>query len=175
MRRVLVIGPPGSGKSTFSRGLSRLTGLPLVHLDAEYWQPGWVEPDRAQWRDRVAQLCAPDAWIIEGNYDGTLDLRLPRADTLFWFRSGRLRSMWRVCRRVAASYGKVRPDMAPGCPERVDLGFMLYIWGFPKRQGARARDTVSRLGRHLTPVEITSDAQSRRILSAVQQGARLDA
>lgn len=175
MRRVLVIGPPGSGNSTFARRLSGLTGLPCVHLNKEYWQPGWVEPDRAWWRDRVVHLVSQDTWIIEGNFDGTLDLRLPRADTLFWFRSCRVRSMWRVAWRVAGSYGQVRPDMAPGCPERVDFGFILYIWRLPGKQGLRATEAVDRHGPHLAPVVITSDARSQNILAALEQGSRIDA
>jgi adenylate kinase family enzyme len=175
MRRVLVIGPPGSGKSTFARRLSEATGLPCVHLDREYWQPGWVEPDHTAWRDRMAHLVSQEAWIIEGNYDLTLDLRLARADTMFWFRSGRVRSIWRVARRIAANYGQVRPDMAPGCPERLDFGFMLYIWRFPSKQGLRTKETMDRFGRHLAPIVITSDAQSHRILAALQHGSRFDA
>ena len=83
--------------------------------------------------------------------------------------------MWRVARRVAGSYGQVRPDMAPGCPERVDFGFMLYIWRFPGKQGLRASEAVHRYGQHLAPVMITSDARSQSILAALQQGSRFDA
>lgn len=175
MRRVLVIGPPGSGKSTFARRLAEVTGLPLIHLDAEYWQPGWVEPQREAWRARVASLAAADAWIIEGNYDGTLDLRFLRADTLYWFESGRLRSMWRVVRRIAGSYGRVRPDMAPGCPERIDPSFMLYIWRFSGRQGLRAADAVRRLGAHVVLVKIGSDVQSARVLEQIEAGRGISA
>ena len=82
MQRVLVIGAGGAGKSTFAARLSRKYGLPLIHLDALYWQPGWVEPGKAEWLERVAQVVAQDRWVMDGNYGGSLDLRLPRADTI---------------------------------------------------------------------------------------------
>ena len=61
------------------------TGLPLIHLDKEFWQPGWVQTPRPEWRAKVAELAAGERWIMDGNYDSSLDLRLPRADTVLWF------------------------------------------------------------------------------------------
>lgn len=85
MHRVLVIGISGAGKSTFSRALANATGLPLIHLDKEFWQPGWVQTPRLNWRAKVTELAAGERWIMDGNYDSSLDLRLPRADTALWF------------------------------------------------------------------------------------------
>src|SRR5204862_4664583 len=83
-RRVLVTGLAGSGKSTFSRSLAAKTGLPLIHLDIHFWKPGWVEPSEAEWREKQRGLLAGDAWIVDGNYHETLDLRLERADTILF-------------------------------------------------------------------------------------------
>ena len=74
MQRALVIGIPGAGKSTFSRALAAKTGLPIIHLDTEFWQPDWEITPREQWRVKVAQLLERDAWIMDGNYGATLDL-----------------------------------------------------------------------------------------------------
>ena len=81
-RRVLVTGMAGSGKSTFSRSLAVKTGLPVIHLDLYFWKPGWVAPSELEWREQQSGLLAGDAWIADGNYHETLDLRLERADTL---------------------------------------------------------------------------------------------
>jgi adenylate kinase family enzyme len=75
-RRVLVTGLAGSGKSTFSRTLAAKTGLPLLHLDLYFWKPGWVAPSESEWREQQRRLLAGDAWIADGNYHATLDLRL---------------------------------------------------------------------------------------------------
>ena len=82
MRRVAIIGSSGAGKSTLARRLGERTGLPVVHLDEHFWRPGWVETSRGEWRAVQTALCAQDAWIMDGNYSGTLDVRLARADTV---------------------------------------------------------------------------------------------
>ena len=84
MQRVLVIGSPGAGKSILAAKLSAVTGLPLIHLDQQYWLPGWVEPDEAAWQVRLREIIAGDRWIIDGNYGGSMTLRLTRADTVIY-------------------------------------------------------------------------------------------
>lgn len=133
MRRVLVIGISGAGKSTFSRRLAERTGLPLIHLDREFWRPGWIVTPRPEWRAKVAELVERDTWIMDGNYGGSLDLRLPRADTVIWFDYPTLRCLRRVVWRIATTYGRVRPDLAPGCPEQVDLEFLRFVWDFNRK------------------------------------------
>lgn len=115
-QRVLVIGCSGAGKTTFATRLAALTGLPLIHLDREFWQPGWRMPEGARWQEKVRSLVAGERWIIEGTFTSTLDLRLPRADAVVWFDFPRGRCLWRAFMRAARSYGRARPDMAPGCP-----------------------------------------------------------
>ena len=102
MRRVLVIGCSGAGKSTFSKALAAETGLPLISLDAEYWRPGWTQPPRAAWRSNVAELCARDVWLMDGTFDSSLDLRLPRADTVVWYKLPRWRCLVRVAKALFA-------------------------------------------------------------------------
>ena len=76
----MVTGMAGAGKSTFSRALSAKTGLPVIHLDLQFWQPGWVEPDEAEWRKKQRDLITSDEWIVVRNCHSTLDLLLERAD-----------------------------------------------------------------------------------------------
>src|SRR6478672_12302851 len=110
MQRALVIGSPGAGKSTFARALAARTGLPLIHLDREYHLPGWVEPPEADWRARIDQLIAGDRWIIDGNYGGSMDVRLNRADTVILLDYPSWLCLWRVVSRIATLHGRVRPD-----------------------------------------------------------------
>ena len=131
MNRVLVIGSPGAGKSTLAAAITRRTGLPLIHLDRHYWRPGWVEPDKQEWAARVAELVAGDRWVIDGNYGGTLPLRLERADTVVWLDFNVLLCLSRVIRRVLKHHGRVRPDMAEGCPEQLPWEFFSYTAHFP--------------------------------------------
>src|SRR5438034_11750677 len=82
LKRILVIGSGGSGKTTFARRLAERTTLPLIHLDALYWRPGWDPTPADEWRARVEALANEPAWIMDGNYGGTLDIRLAASDTI---------------------------------------------------------------------------------------------
>ena len=134
MRRILIIGSPGSGKSTLAKELARRTGLALVHLDQIYWLPDWVEPVKAEWINKLDAALAGETWIMDGNYNSTLERRLRAADTAVLLDLPRRVCMWRVLRRIVFSFGRTRPDMATDCPERIDMKFLLYVWGFRRRQ-----------------------------------------
>ena len=128
--RALVIGCSGSGKTTLARALSERTGLPVIGLDENYFSPDWKEPTTEVWRDRVAQLAAREKWIMDGNFSGTFDLRLPRADTIIFVDMPTWLCVWRVLKRTVRYYGKVRPGSAPGCRERFDAHFLHYVLNY---------------------------------------------
>ena len=133
MRRVLVIGPPGAGKSTLAAGLSRRIGLPLIHLDQHYWRPGWVEPSEDAWAAQLDALAGEDRWIMDGNYGGSLAARLKRADTVILLDFAPSLCLWRVFKRTARQWRQVRADMAPACPERFNLEFLIFTATFARR------------------------------------------
>jgi adenylate kinase family enzyme len=139
MRRVVILGSSGAGKSTFARALGDKLGLPVVHLDALFWRPGWVEPDPEAFRAAVAAAIAGDAWVSDGNYvSRTFDLRLPRADTVIFLHQPRWLCVLRILRRGLFSFGRRRPDLAEGCDENVEWNFFLWTWNFE----ARHRDRI---------------------------------
>lgn len=131
MERVAIIGPGGAGKSTLARRLGESTGLPVIHLDREHWRPGWVEPPRDEWSARVLQLAGGERWIIDGNYGGTMEPRLARADTIVFLDFPRWRCIYRVIKRRIVYRDRPRPDMAAGCEEKLDLKFLRWIWDYP--------------------------------------------
>ena len=106
MRRVVVLGPGGSGKSTFARALGAATDLPVIELDARFWSPALEPTPPGDWRRLQADLAAADAWIMDGDlgpYD-VLDERLRRADTVVVLDLARWRCVVRSLRR---SWGPV--------------------------------------------------------------------
>jgi adenylate kinase family enzyme len=149
--RVLVLGPCGAGKSTLAAELGRLHGLPVIHLDREYWRPGWIEPPAEEWAAQVEALIARPRWVIDGNYGGTLARRLERAQLVVNLDYPRSVFFPRMLRRVLGHYGRTRPDMAPGCPERLDWEFVRYTWRYridvlPRREAPIAASGVRVLG-----------------------------
>ena len=165
MQRVLVIGISGAGKSTFARALADKTGLPLIHLDKEYWQPGWTMTPRGEWRERVAALVAGQRWLMEGNYASSLDLRLPRADTVLWFDYPTAKCLRRVLWRVASTYGQVRPDMGAGCPEQFDWEFLRFVWSFNRVERPKILKALAMHARHLDPVVFRRDGEVKQFLA----------
>jgi adenylate kinase family enzyme len=134
MKKVLVIGSGGAGKSTFSARLAARTGLPLIHLDSVYWRPGWVETPKDEWRQSVERLVAGDTWLMDGNFGGTLERRLAACDTVIFLDLPRTLCLWRVLVRRLRFRGRARPDMTPGCPERLTWEFLQWIWNYPSVQ-----------------------------------------
>jgi adenylate kinase family enzyme len=131
VERILVIGSPGAGKSTLAAAIAARTGLPLLHLDGHYWRAGWIEPDKQDWAAQVEALAAGERWVMDGNYGGTLPMRLARADTVIWLDFPVWLCLVRIVRRAVRYRGRVRPDMAQGCPERLRWEFLSYTARFP--------------------------------------------
>ena len=133
MKRVLVIGSGGAGKSTFARRLGERLGLPVIHLDKVYWHAGWVETPKDEWRRKVEELCAGESWVMDGNYSGTLEHRLAACDSVVFLDLPRAVCAWRIVKRALIYRQRGRPDMAEGCQERLDWEFLLWVWNYRKR------------------------------------------
>lgn len=130
MERILIIGCPGAGKSTLARRLGEKLELPVVHLDKLFWLPGWEERNREEFDALVLEELEKPQWVMDGNFNRTMPQRIARCDTVIYLDIGRLSCLCGIVRRVMGGYGKVRPDMAAGCPERLDLDFLKWVWNF---------------------------------------------
>ena len=133
MKKILVIGSGGSGKSTVATRLGALLNLEVIHLDKLFWRPGWVKPEPEDWLQTVNELTDRDSWILDGNYSGTLDLRFRKCDTIIFLDLSRWLCLWRIVTRALRYRNASRPDMAEGCTEKIDLEFVLWVWNYPRR------------------------------------------
>jgi adenylate kinase family enzyme len=172
MQRVLIIGNSGAGKSTLALRLGELTGLPVVHLDAHFWQPGWVQTERSVWRRRVAELIAGPRWIIEGNYGSSLDIRLPRADTVIWLDFSTPICFWRAIKRVVTNFGNVRPDLAPGCPEEFDWEFLKWVWHFRKNERPQIVERIEHYFQHGDLIQLHGPKEVASYIKSISGGDR---
>lgn len=173
MKKILVVGSGGAGKSTFSKALGEALGLPVIHLDALYWQAGWVEPAKAGWAAQVAGLLEADAWIMDGNYSGTLEARLRHCDTVIFLDMPALLCLWRAFSRGLRYYGQVRPDMAAGCPEQLPSPtFLRWIWNYPQRSRPKVLALLQEHGRDKTVTRLRSAQEVDNFLSELRRGTR---
>lgn len=132
MRKVILIGSGGAGKSTLARQLGSKLKLKVYHLDALFWQPNWVGLPKDEQRKIQNELVKKKKWIIDGNYGGTMDIRLNAADTIIFLDLHRTICVYRAIKRMLQYRNKTRPDMGAGCKERLDFGFLKWIWNYPK-------------------------------------------
>ena len=169
----MVTGLAGSGKSTFSRHLAARTGLPLIHLDLEYWKPGWVSPTDDEWRDKQHQVLAGDAWIADGNYSETLDLRLERADTIVV-----LNMPWQMCAGRALLRG-VRDsggEMADGWEDsawrrlRDEWAVAGRTWRKRRSEPESEHDIIAQHGQHAILHVLQSKSEVSQFLDRVGVG-----
>jgi adenylate kinase family enzyme len=133
MRKVLVIGSGGAGKSSFATRLGELLNIEVLHLDKYYWRPGWVEMPKEEWLKTVEELLGRDSWVMDGNYSGTLDIRLEACDTVIFLDMARALCLWRVLKRAVIYWKGGRPDIAEGCRERFNLEFIRWVWNYSRR------------------------------------------
>ncbi|MEM9161281.1 MAG: DNA topology modulation protein [Verrucomicrobiota bacterium] len=145
MNRVMIIGSGGAGKSTLAKKIETITKLPLVHLDQYFWLPGWKERPTDEWRSLQETLCAEPRWIIDGNYGGTMDLRLAAADTIIFLDANRWLCLYRVLLRTIKHLGRARPDMPKDCPERFTYQFLSYIFNYPRTRRLKILNTLESL------------------------------
>lgn len=157
MERILMLGPPGAGKSTFAKRLGDRLNVPVIHLDAEFWEPGWEMPPREEWIETQRELIrSSDRWIMDGNYDRTLEVRLSAADAVILLDVPRWKSLFRIARRRVQYDGASRPDMAEGCPEKADLEFLRYAWTFASEELPEIERKIRRHGSETTVVRLRS-------------------
>ena len=132
MQRIVVIGCPGSGKSTLSRELHSKTGIPLFHLDMMYWNADKTTVEKRIFLERLYSVLEKDEWIIDGNYTSTMELRIAACDTVLF-----LDYPLDICLAgIRERRGKQRSDM-PWIETEEDAEFIEFIKSYNEKQRPR--------------------------------------
>ena len=129
MKKIIVIGCPGSGKSTFSRELRNKTGIPLYHLDMMYWNEDKTVVEKRVFLERLFDVLAKDEWIIDGNYGSTMEMRMESCDTVIF-----LDYPIEICLDgIRERRGKPRSDM-PWIETEEDGEFIEFIKSYSEQE-----------------------------------------
>ena len=166
MERIVIIGCGGSGKSTLARQLGEKLNIPVVHLDKLWWKPGWVESSREEFDAKLAEELAKPRWIMDGNFDRTIPERIARCDTLIYLDFNRVACLMGVLKRVLTTYGKVRPDMGEGCPERIDFEFLKWVWNFNKNKREKNYRLLNE-AKHAETIVLKNRSMVKRFLNSL--------
>lgn len=169
MRRISIIGCSGSGKSRLAVELGPLLRIPVIHLDAVHWRPGWERPTSEEWRLRHGELLRPEAWILDGNFAGTMEERIAASDTVILLARSRAACLFRVFKRSLKRWGGRRPDLAPGCPERLPtIDFLRWIWSYDRIHLPRILRRLEQVRGEQKVVILRSDAEVRDFLASLR-------
>jgi adenylate kinase family enzyme len=164
-RRIAVIGRSGAGKTTVALRIAKTVGLPVVHLDREFWGPDWVPVSTDVYAARQSAAIAADAWVIDGSYlasPGWED-RLQRADVVVLVEAPLAVCLWRIIRRALQRRDGRRPDLPDGCQERLSLYHLWWALGWATRF-AHLRTIITQTSPNARLLVVRSADQAARIL-----------
>ncbi|MBB5828617.1 topology modulation protein [Micromonospora carbonacea] len=166
MDRIAIIGCGGSGKSTVARQLARILDTPLTHLDATYYDEHWNPLPQDEFAARQEKLVAGERWIIEGNYAGTLPIRLAAADTVIFLDLPARACLWGIAqRRWRYRGGQHHQD---GVYDRITWNFVRYILGYRRTMRPRVQNLVREHGPHVRLITLTSRRQAAELVKRVR-------
>ncbi|MEX0379442.1 DNA topology modulation protein [Bacillus sp. S4] len=168
MKKIILIGSGGSGKSTLARQLGNKLKIQVYHLDALFWKPNWVGVPREEQRTVQNDLIKEEKWIIDGNYGGTMDIRINVADTIIFLDIHRTICVYRAFKRIVQYRNKTRPDTGAGCEERFDLQFFKWIWEYPKTKRPAILKRLDQLNKDKRVIILKTPNEVQRFLKEVQ-------
>ena len=141
MKKIIVIGSPGSGKSFFSKRLHELTGIPLYHIDNLYWHADRTHVTREELREHFAGIMKQPEWIIDGNYISTMEQRIQGCETNFYLDFSTDQCVEGIKSRV----GQIRDDI-PWVEETLDEEFLRFVEGFEREAKPVIKELLGRYG-----------------------------
>jgi len=144
MKRIMVIGPAGAGKTTYSCQLPSVLGLPLHHIDRLFFQDEWKERPTEEFVREHLKMLAETDWIIDGNAVHHLKPRAEVADLLVYLHFSRPRCFFNMFKRWWTHRNEARPDLPENCPEKLNWKLFKYTWNYHKKYYAEILDLVER-------------------------------
>lgn len=164
--RIVILGPTGAGKTTLTNSIASALKLPAIHLDREFWLPGYTKPAKLDWEEKVRHLSQHERWIMDGNYLDTIDCRILRADLIVMLALPQSICVQRYVSRSIKNYGTCRPDL--GLVERINAKSIVNACSYMRRHGERFRAALRSAERlSVRTITLSSPKQVARFIQRV--------
>lgn len=166
MQKILILGSCGAGKSTFAKKLSKILKIKLIHLDQHYWKSNQKRTEKNEWEEKIISLTKENQWIMDGNYRNTLDIRIPRADTIIWLDFPAFICFYHVLKR---KFKNNRVDKIKFCEEKVDFDLIKWIlWTFPRTTRKEIENKLKKVSNQKNIYILKSNKDMKSFLSKIK-------
>lgn len=165
MKKIIVIGSGGAGKSTLARRLGETLSIEVIHLDKLHWKPNWTGTPKDEWRKIVELELEKDAFVMDGNFGGTMEMRIAASDTVIYLDFPRHICLYRALKRNFKYYNKTRPDMGAGCNEKLDFEFLHWVWTFPTRAKPEIEERLKKFAGEKQIIRLQSPREVENFLN----------
>lgn len=167
MRKIAIIGSSGAGKTMLARELGEILQIEVIHLDRFFWRKNWTKKEADRTRKKQKRSIQKYAWIMDGSYHDTLELRLKAADTVIFLDMPRLLCVWRVITRHFSR--SPRPDLRPECHDRLNWAFIKKVWNFPRVDRPILLDKIQHRGTNQKVIRLHSRKEVANFLRKVHE------
>lgn len=169
IQRVAIIGCGGSGKTTVGRRLAASLGTTITHLDAVYYDDEWNKLPQDKFAEIQEELVAADTWVIDGNYAGTLPIRLRRATHVVFLDLPGITCLWGIAQRRWRYRGGQHND---GVYDNINWGFIKYVWGYRKEMAPRVRALLNDHAGDAEVFIVRSRREANRLTTELERTVR---
>jgi adenylate kinase family enzyme len=168
LKRVIIIGNGGAGKSTLARQLGAALQIDVTHLDSVYWRPHWLPMPEAEMNAAQEHLLAQEAWIIEGQFKQTLEAFLQATDMIIYLDFPLLLCLYRIAKRHLRYTGKSRPELGEEYPELLTLNFLWRVLKFSIYTRVEVLKKIEQFAQNRKVIILHTPRQVKRFLSKFQ-------